>query len=176
MWLDVVLTLPILWGVYNGYQKGLISQVLGIISLAIGIYMGIHHGDLVFFLLEGKVSDTYIPIISFAVLFTTIVVLGILLSKVIEKMLAFIQLKQLNKIGGIVFGVLKIFLFLLAGIYFFEKWDTKNSIISNEIKKESVMYPLLVKTSSIILPELSNNEILNITESLQQENVLNLED
>ena len=176
MWLDVVLTLPILWGVYNGYQKGLISQVLGIISLAIGIYMGIHHGDLVFFLLEGKVSDTYIPIISFAILFTTIVVLGILLSKVIEKMLAFIQLKQLNKIGGIVFGVLKIFLFLLAGIYFFEKWDTKNSIISNEIKKESVMYPLLVKTSSIILPELSNNEILNITESLQQENVLNLED
>ena len=176
MWLDVVLTLPILWGVYNGYQKGLISQVLGIISLAIGIYMGIHHGDLVFFLLEGKVSDTYIPIISFAILFTTIVVLGILLSKVIEKMLAFIQLKQLNKIGGIVFGVLKIFLFLLAGIYFFEKWDTKNSIISSEIKKESVMYPLLVKTSSIILPELSNNEILNITESLQQENVLNLED
>ena len=104
------------------------------------------------------------------------IVLGILLSKVIEKMLAFIQLKQLNKIGGIVFGVLKVLLFLLAGIYFFEKWDTKNSIISNEIKKESVMYPLLVKTSSIILPELSNNEILNITESLQQENVLNLED
>ena len=103
-------------------------------------------------------------------------VLGILLSKVIEKMLAFIQLKQLNKIGGIVFGVLKILLFLLAGIYFFEKWDTKNSIISSEIKKESVMYPLLVKTSSIILPELSNNEILYITESLQQENVLNLED
>ena len=91
-------------------------------------------------------------------------------------MLAFIQLKQLNKIGGIVFGVLKILLFLLAGIYFFEKWDTKNSIISSEIKKESVMYPLLVKTSSFILPELSNNEILNITESLQQENVLNLED
>ena len=176
MWLDVVLTLPILWGVYNGYQKGLISQVLGIISLAIGIYMGIHHGDLVFFLLEGKVSDTYIPIISFAILFTTIVVLGILLSKVIEKMLAFIQLKQLNKIGGIVFGVIKVLLFLLAGIYFFEKWDTKNSIISSEIKKESVMYPLLVKTSSIILPELSNNEILNITEPLQQENVLNLED
>ena len=176
MWLDVVLTLPILWGVYNGYQKGLISQVLGIISLAIGIYMGIHHGDLVFFLLEGKVSDTYIPIISFAILFTTVVVLGILLSKVIEKMLAFIQLKQLNKFGGIVFGVLKVLLFILAGIYFFEKWDTKNSIISSEIKKESVMYPLLVKTSSFILPELSNNEILNITESLQQENVLNLED
>ena len=68
MWLDVVLALPILWGVYNGYQKGLISQVLGIISLVIGIYMGIHHGNLVFFLLEGKVSDTYIPIISFAII------------------------------------------------------------------------------------------------------------
>ena len=176
MWLDVVLALPLLWGVYNGYQKGLISQVLGIISLAIGIYMGIHHGDLVFFLLEGKVSDTYIPIISFAILFTTIVVLGILLSKVIEKMLAFIQLKQLNKIGGIVFGMFKVLLFLLAGIYFFEKWDIKNSIIESETKKESVIYPLLVKTSSIILPELSNNEMLNITESLQQENVFNLED
>jgi len=176
MWLDVVLALPILWGVYNGYQKGLISQVLGIISLAIGIYMGIHHGNLVFFLLEGKVSDTYIPIISFAIIFITIVALGILLSKVIEKMLAFIQLKQLNKIGGIIFGVLKVLLFLLAGIYFFEKWDTNNSIIKGETKNESVLYPLLVETSSIILPELNNKEILNITESLQQENVLNLED
>ena len=166
MWLDVVLALPILWGIYNGYQKGLISQVLGIISLAIGIYMGIHHGNLVFFLLEGKVPDSYIPIISFAIIFITIVVLGVLLSKVIEKMLAFIQLKQLNKIGGIVFGVLKVLLFLLAGIYFFEKWDTKNSIIKSETKNESVLYPLLVKSSSIILPELSNHEILNITESL----------
>ena len=176
MWLDVVIALPILWGIYNGYQKGLISQVLGIISLAIGIYLGIHHGDLVFFLLEGKVSDTYIPIISFAIIFLTTVALGILLSKVIEKMLAFIQLKQLNKIGGIVFGVLKVLLFLLAGIYFFEKWDTKNSIIKSETKNESVLFPLLVETSSIILPELNNKEILNITESLQQENVLNLED
>ena len=176
MWLDVVLALPILWGVYIGYQKWLISQVLGIISLVIGIYMGIYHGNLVFFLLEGKVSDTYIPIISFAIIFTTIVVLGILLSKAIEKMLAFIQLKQLNKIGGIVFGVIKVLLFLLAGIYFFEKWDTKNSIINGEIKKESVLYPLLVKTSSIILPELNNNEILNITDSLRQENGSNLED
>ncbi|GIR58619.1 MAG: hypothetical protein CM15mP65_12000 [Crocinitomicaceae bacterium] len=70
------------------------------------------------FLLEGKVSDTYIPIISFAILFTTIVVLGILLSKVIEKMLAFIQLKQLNKIGGIVFGVLKVLLFVGWNILF----------------------------------------------------------
>ena len=166
MWLDVVIASPILWGIYNGYQKGLISQVLGIISLVIGIYMGIHHGNLVFFLLEGKVSDSYIPIISFAIIFITIVVLGILLSKVIEKMLAFIQLKQLNKIGGIVFGVLKVLLFLLAGIYFFEKWDTKNSIIKSETKNESVLYPLLVKSSSIILPELSNHEILNITESL----------
>lgn len=91
-------------------------------------------------------------------------------------MLAFIQLKQLNKIGGIVFGVIKVLLFLLAGIYFFEKWDTKNSIINGEIKKESVLYPLLVKTSSIILPELNNNEILNITDSLRQENGSNLED
>ena len=166
MWLDVVIALPILWGIYNGYQKGLISQVLGIISLVIGIYMGIHHGNLVFFLLEGKVSDSYIPIISFAIIFITIVVLGILLSKVIEKMLVFIQLKQLNKIVGIVFGVLKVLLFLLAGIYFFEKWDTKNSIIKSGTKNESVLYPLLVKSSSIILPELSNHEILNITESL----------
>ena len=176
MWLDVVIALPILWGIYNGYQKGLISQVLGIISLAIGIYLGIYHGDLVFFLLEGKVSDTYIPIISFAIIFLATVALGILLSKVIEKMLAFIQLKQLNKIGGIVFGVLKVLLFLLAGIYFFEKWDTKNSIIKSETKNESVLFPLLVETSSIILPELNNKEILNITESLQQENILNLED
>ena len=90
------------------------------------------------FLLEGKVSANYIPIISFAILFTTIVVPGILLSKVIEKMLAFIQLKQLNKIGELLLNAIGVF-FCWSNILL--KNDTKNSIIESETKKESVYIP-----------------------------------
>jgi membrane protein required for colicin V production len=99
-----------------------------------------------------------------------------LLAKGIEKMLSFIQLKQLNKLGGVIFGLIKVLLFLLAGVYFFEKWDETNLILSQETKESSLLYPVISKASNILLPELNNSKILEIPASLNQENNLNVKD
>ena len=89
-------------------------------------------------------------------------------------MIAFIQLKQLNKLGGVIFGLIKVLLFLLAGVYFFEKWDETNLILSQETKESSILYPVMSKASNILLPELNNSKILEIPASLKQENNLNM--
>ena len=172
MWLDITISIPLLWGIYIGYKKGLVSQVLGVISLFLGIWIGTNHGDWIYFLIEEKVDIKY----SFAILFVAIVIIGLLLAKGIEKMLSFIQLKQLNKLGGVVFGLIKVLLFLLAGVYFFEKWDETNLILSQETKESSVLYPVMSKASNILLPELNNSKILEIPASLNQENNLNVKD
>ena len=85
-------------------------------------------------------------------------------------------LKQLNKLGGVIFGLIKVLLFLLAGVYFFEKWDETNLILSQETKESSLLYPFLSKASNILLPELNNSKILEIPASLKQENNLNVKD
>ena len=33
IWLDVILLSPLLWGAYTGFKKGLVAQILGLISL-----------------------------------------------------------------------------------------------------------------------------------------------
>lgn len=176
MWLDITISIPLLWGIYIGYKKGLVSQVLGVISLFLGIWIGTNHGDWIYFFIEEKVDIKYLPIVSFAILFVATVIIGLLLAKGIEKMLAFIQLKQLNKLGGVIFGLIKVLLFLLAGVYFFEKWDETNLILSQETKESSLLYPFLSKASNILLPELNNSKILEIPASLKQENNLNVKD
>ena len=112
MWLDITISIPLLWGIYIGYKKGLVSQVLGVISLFLGIWIGTNHGDWIYFLIEEKVDIKYLPIVSFAILFVATVIIGLLLAKGIEKMLAFIQLKQLNKLGGVIFGLIKVLLLM----------------------------------------------------------------
>ena len=176
MWLDITISIPLFWGIYIGYKKGLVSQVLGVISLFLGIWIGTNHGDWIYFLMEEKVDIKYLPIVSFAILFVATVIIGLLLAKGIEKMLAFIQLKQLNKLGGVIFGLIKVLLFLLAGVYFFEKWDETNLILSQETKESSILYPVMSKASNILLPELNNSKILEIPASLKQENNLNVKD
>ena len=49
MWLDITISIPLLWGIYIGYKKGLVSQVLGVISLFLGIWIGTNHGDWIYF-------------------------------------------------------------------------------------------------------------------------------
>ena len=40
IWIDIVFLVPLLWGVYTGFKKGLVSQVLGLVSIIIGIWIG----------------------------------------------------------------------------------------------------------------------------------------
>ena len=34
IWLDIVLLAPLLWGAYSGFKKGLVAQILGLLSLS----------------------------------------------------------------------------------------------------------------------------------------------
>ena len=47
IWLDVILLSPLLWGAYTGFKKGLVAQILGIISLVAGVWIGTHFQDLI---------------------------------------------------------------------------------------------------------------------------------
>mgnify|MGYP000377037760 FL=1 len=57
VWLDIVLLAPILWGVYSGFKKGLIAQVIGLISLVCGVWIGTHFQHVVQPFLVDKVLE-----------------------------------------------------------------------------------------------------------------------
>ena len=87
-------------------------------------------------------------------IFLAVVIVTALLSKLLEKVINFIQLKMLNKLGGVIVGVAKILLFMLIFVFILENRPTIGKLINSEQKSQSLVYPKLVYASDLILPEL----------------------
>ena len=162
-WIDIVLVVPLLWGAYNGFKKGLISQIFGILGLVVGIWLGIKFPGIAEVWLKGNINDEYLKIVSFVVIFLVVVIITFLLSKLIEKLINFVQLKMLNKLAGVVLGVTKILLFMVIISFILENWDKNGNIINTQEKAESLVYPKLVYTSNLILPKLQEKTEIDIS-------------
>lgn len=160
IWLDIVLLAPLLWGAYTGFKKGLIAQVIGITSLVVGVWIGAQHQELIEFLIIDKVQEKYLSITCFVVLFFGIVILGAIVIKIFEKFINFIQLKLLNKIAGIVLGVIKILSFLVVVVFMIESWDINSYMIKKDTKEASIAYPIFKNIGNVVLPILKDKDLL----------------
>lgn len=160
IWLDIVLLAPLLWGAYTGFKKGLIAQVIGITSLVVGVWIGAQHQELIEFLIIDKVQEKYLSIACFVVLFFGIVIIGAIVIKIFEKFINFIQLKLLNKIAGIVLGVIKILSFLVVVVFMIESWDINSYTIKKDTKEASIAYPIFKNIGNVVLPILKDKDLL----------------
>ena len=160
IWLDIVIVVPLLWGAYTGYKKGLIAQVLGIVCLVLAIYLGTKHPDMVHFIFEDRVPLEYLSLICFVALFLATVIIGAITIKLLEKIINTIQLKKLNQFGGVVLGVFKICAFLMVIVFTLESWGLSTYVIKAEVKEKSIIYPILQDTSKIIIPNLKPHNIM----------------
>lgn len=142
VYLDIVISLPLVWGIYRGFSKGFIIELASLVALGLGIYGGIKFSGLASGLLVEKfeINSRYLPVISFALTFLVIVVAVFLLAKVIESIVNVASLKLVNKIAGAAFGFLKTAIIVFILLFFVESADKKVKWIPEEIKKESFFY------------------------------------
>jgi membrane protein required for colicin V production len=105
MLLDLIYAVIIILAVLQGYRRGLVvglfSLVAVIIGLAAAMKLSIVAGNYIGKVI--KISDEWLPIISFAVVFLLIVLLIRLGARAIEKTVEMAMLGWVNKIGGVVF-------------------------------------------------------------------------
>ena len=107
MLLDLIYAVIIVFAILQGYRRGLIVGLFSLVAVIIGlaaamklsIVAGKYIGKAI------KISDEWLPIISFAVVFLVIVLLIRLGAKAIEKTVELAMLGWINKIGGIIFYV-----------------------------------------------------------------------
>ena len=107
MLLDIIFAALIVFAVLKGYQRGLIiglfSLVAVIIGLAAAMKLSVVMADYL-----GKavnISNQWMPVISFAVVFLLVILLIRLGAKVIEKTVQMAMMGWLNRIGGIILFV-----------------------------------------------------------------------
>lgn len=158
--LDIVIALPLIWGIYKGFRKGLIIEVTTLAALLAGIYGAIRFSDSAAILIreQWEIDDRYMPIVAFALTFILIVVLVNIIGKMIEKLVDMVSLGFLNKLGGGLFRALKIALILSVIFTMVTSLDEELQIIPESVKDESVLYGPLSKLAPIVIPAITDNE------------------
>lgn len=107
MLLDLVLAVIIILAVIKGYQRGLIVGIFSFVAIIIGLAAAIKLSTIASgYIGEAiKISDAWLPVISFALVFIVVVLLVRLGANMIQKSVEIAMLGWINRLGGIVFYI-----------------------------------------------------------------------
>lgn len=160
--LDIVIGLLLVWGLYKGLKNGLFVEIASLVALIAGIYGAIHFSYLTADYLSENFdwNGQYLKISAFLITFFGIVILVHFAGKFLTKIADFAMLGLLNKIAGGVFGMLKVAIIIGALLIFFERLTSSLNFINEDTKDESVFYHPVKEIGafvfSLVLEEESN--------------------
>lgn len=150
--LDILLGLPLVWGLWKGYKNGLFMEIASIVALVAGIFGAIHFSYITGEYLSEHLNwdERNMSIIAFIITFVLIIIIVNLIGKLLTKVANFAMLGALNKIAGGIFGALKVAILLGAAFIFFDRMDTTFNLITEETKEESILYQPIKDIGALI--------------------------
>ena len=138
MIIDIIVAIILILAVIKGFRQGLIVALFSVIAFIVGLAAAIKLSVVVagYIGQAVNVSDKWLPIISFAVVFLIVVILVRLGAKFIQKTVELAMLGWVNRLGGILlYAVLYVLIFSILLFY-----AEQLSLIKPETIKESVTY------------------------------------
>jgi membrane protein required for colicin V production len=160
-YVDILLCIPLVWGLYKGFTKGLIIEAATLVAFSLGVWGGIHFSDYV----ASKIRESfgwespYLPIVSFALTFLVIIILVYFIAKMVQRMADGMALSAINKIGGAVFGALKFALIMSVFIFMIDAVEESYPMISFKTKEESLLYRPVGKIAPTLIPALNKSKV-----------------
>ena len=153
-YLDIIIAIPLLWGAFNGFRKGLIIEVASLIALIAGVYGAIEFSFFIADVLVQYVdwSPRVMQMASFCLTFLGIVIMVHLIARAIQKIAKLAALGTLNRVLGIVFGMLKYLVIVAILIYLANSVNNKYRFIDQETMEKSLLYQPLVTVVPAIYP------------------------
>ena len=112
--LDYILLIPLLYGLYRGFTKGLIIELASLLALILGIYGSLHFSSFTFELLSGyiEIKAVYLQLVSYGLTFLIIAVLISFIGKILTMLIKLVALGFINRMMGAIFGGIKVLLIL----------------------------------------------------------------
>ena len=158
--LDIVLGLLLIWGLWKGLKNGLFVEIASIIALIAGLFGAIHFSYYAGDYLSQNMDwdERYINLTAFIVTFIVIVVLVQLAGKLLTKIADFAMLGLLNKIAGGIFGALKVAVILGALLVFFDRVNSSVGLIKNESVQESILYEPIKEIGAFVFSKVLKTE------------------
>lgn len=148
---DLVVLIPLLFGMYKGFTKGLILSIATLVGLILGVWSGVKFSHITSELLFDKFQID-IPLLAFAVTFLGVLILMYFVGKLLSKFIDILALGLFNKIGGALFSAFKTILILTVVLLFFENVNNNFKLVDTATLDGSVFYPFLKGISKYVFP------------------------
>jgi len=157
-YIDIILVILLVLAAISGYRKGLVAEVASLAALILGIWGAIEFSYITSDVLveNFNLESDHLGIISFVVTFVVIVILVHVVGNVVNKMVETVMLSFINRLAGLVFGVLKAALILSILLVLFNKIDEDVHILSEKSKANSRMYEPIRSFAPSIFPFIEN--------------------
>jgi membrane protein required for colicin V production len=168
--LDILIGIPLIYAIYKGFTKGFIYEVASLIALILGVYGAIHFSDFTAEVIQDtfKYESQYMEYISFIVTFIAIVIGINLIGRVMDKLVEAVALGFVNRLLGVAFGLLKGIIILSIVVHLINYVNDRFSFISQEKKKESLLYEPMTNISDTIF-EFFNSDFSTTKEKIEDE-------
>jgi membrane protein required for colicin V production len=141
-WIDLIIIVLLILAVLRGFTNGFVKEVASLLALVLGIWGAIKFSSFT----AGKLYDwfdmtgQYIGIISFLVTFVAIVVIIHFIGVLADKVVSAITLGFLNRLLGMVFGLIKDVLILSVIFTVLNIIDAHHHFLPKEKIAESKFY------------------------------------
>lgn len=153
-YIDLVLGIILIIAAIQGFRKGFIVELASLAALVLGIWGAIKFSDWT----AGYISRTFnyhsdfLGTIAFLVTFVGIVILVHILGKVLDNTVKAVALGFLNRLAGIIFGVLKMAVILSILLLLFDPVDENVRILPSKQKAESKLYSPMKQVVPTLFP------------------------
>ena len=155
-YLDIVLGIFLLLGLYKGIKNGLLIEVASLVAIILGVYGAINFSFYAAEYLDNQVDwePATRNLLAFAITFIVIVLIITLTGKLLTKLAEVIMLGILNRILGGLFGILKVAFILSVILMFVSSLAERLNFINEETKESSVLYNMVQPLAPLLLPNI----------------------
>ncbi len=173
---DFIFIVPLLWGAYKGFSKGFIIEIASLIALGLGVFGGLKFSYLSAEYLSQlfDISPKLMPLISFSLTFILIVMVVFLLAKLLQGILKKAALGTLNRLIGLLFGVLKFAFILSVFLNLLNVFNNEVEVLTPDKKEASFLYKPIENFAPLVIPGLKNLKLdtPKISENAMQQGIL----
>lgn len=152
--LDIILLIPLIFGAYLGYKKGLLLEIVSMLAFFLAIIGAFKLVDFGQELLSPYFQnwEKALPIISFIILFVAILLLVNMVGKITKKILDLTLLGGIDNFAGAVLGLLKWAFGLSLVLWLASSVDIN---IPHEMQEDSYIYPTLASLAPVVFEAVS---------------------
>ncbi len=156
-YLDIILVIPLAYGLVQGLRKGLIKEIAGLIAIILGIYLARYFSlpaSQALIEMTGWAANICTPL-AYALVFIAVSLSISALSYMLSKIIGAIMLGWLNRLLGAIFGVVKMTLLLSVILNFLLIMNQFVPIKEKPIVQQSLLYSPIENLMGEVLPLLN---------------------